>query len=181
MPVTETWLSDTLCALGDEVRIERGPQVVEMDCVLSNLDDAVTPVRYKPGRRDAAGRLIQPQRALDDLRAQLARLPAAGQADTPSAEHAALTRRIAEIEALVNLDQTLGRPCIADGDPMRIVDDKARHKAYVWKVYEMQSRAEIDHKTGAAKTVARFMPVAEVPSLEKALDRARKLAKGKRQ
>ena len=55
------WLNpDVLCSFGDDqVRIELGPQLIELDCTDENLRDEVTHPQYKIGGRDAYGRVIR--------------------------------------------------------------------------------------------------------------------------
>ncbi len=48
----EKWLNDCLCSLGnDTVRVELGPQIIELDCTEANLDDEVTAPHYRIGNR----------------------------------------------------------------------------------------------------------------------------------
>lgn len=60
-----TWLiEDKLYSLFDDtVRVEIGPQVVELECNEHNLHNDVTKPHYKPGGRDARGHLIMPEAA----------------------------------------------------------------------------------------------------------------------
>ncbi|GGH36437.1 hypothetical protein SAMN05444007_108264 [Cribrihabitans marinus] len=167
----EKWLTDNLCALGDRVRIERGPQVVELDCTDENLDDRVTPRRYAKGRRDALGRLIQPDEAVAELQGKLQRLGAGEPAE-------GVVKAIGEITAAKALDDALERPHVAASGKMAVIDDKARHKPWLWKVYQLQAGQEFNHRTGEVQTRERFVKVKELQGLEKALEHARKLAKG---
>lgn len=59
------WLNpDVLCSFGDDqVRIELGPQIIELDCTDENLSDEVTSPHYKIGGIDAYGRVIRPKEA----------------------------------------------------------------------------------------------------------------------
>ncbi len=59
------WLNpDVLCSFGDDqVRIELGPQIIELDCTDENLSDEVTSPHYKIGGIDAYGRVIRPNEA----------------------------------------------------------------------------------------------------------------------
>ena len=59
------WLNpNVLCSFGDDqVRIELGPQIIELDCTDENLSDEVTSPHYKIGGIDAYGRVIRPQEA----------------------------------------------------------------------------------------------------------------------
>ena len=59
------WLNpEVLCSFGDDqVRIELGPQIIELDCTDENLHDEVTAPHYKIGGIDAYGRVIRPDEA----------------------------------------------------------------------------------------------------------------------
>ncbi len=59
------WLNpDMLCSFGDDqVRIELGPQIIELDCTDKNLRDEVTSPHYRIGGIDAYGRVIRPDEA----------------------------------------------------------------------------------------------------------------------
>ena len=73
--MAETWLSKDKAGNGvllslaaDSVRVEIGPQYVELPCTAANLADTVTHSSYRPGRRDALGRIILPENhGLDDV------------------------------------------------------------------------------------------------------------------
>ncbi len=55
----EKWLNDNLCSLHDDkVRIELGPQIIELPCTDANLRNAVTSAHYQKGRIDAYGVVI---------------------------------------------------------------------------------------------------------------------------
>ena len=56
--MAETWLFDTLLSLDEVVRVERGPQIVELTCNTTNLSNLVTHPQYCVGKRDALGRII---------------------------------------------------------------------------------------------------------------------------
>ena len=57
--MAEKWYGETLCSLADDqVRVEIGPQIVEIDCTPENLDNRVTHANYRVGGRDAYGRII---------------------------------------------------------------------------------------------------------------------------
>lgn len=56
----EKWLNKKLCSLhGDKVRIELGPQIIELKCTVENLSDKVTSPHYQEGRIDAYGKVIK--------------------------------------------------------------------------------------------------------------------------
>lgn len=154
MTSTETWMNDDLCSLaGDTVRIERGPQVIELDCTEANLSDEVTDRRYKLGKRDALGRLIDPDEA------------ARRETDPKAA---------AVLRGNAAFDRLIGHKPLALGERMHCVDRAARHRPYVWKIYRMQE-AGIDR---AGNPISRFVKIEEVEGKDAALAAARKLAKG---
>lgn len=58
------WLvKNVLWTLNELVRIELGPQLVELDCTDENLKNEVTAAHYHVGARDALGRVIRPREA----------------------------------------------------------------------------------------------------------------------
>ena len=52
------WLNENLCEINERVRVELGPQIVELDCTEANLSDTVTHPQYKNGGKDAYGKTI---------------------------------------------------------------------------------------------------------------------------
>lgn len=54
----ENWLNEKLCSFDEKVRIELGPQIIEMNCTEANLSDDVTAPHYKVGGIDALGKVI---------------------------------------------------------------------------------------------------------------------------
>ena len=52
------WLNENLCSFDEKVRIELGPQMVELECSHENLADTVTSPHYRIGQRDARGKII---------------------------------------------------------------------------------------------------------------------------
>ena len=59
----EKWLNKKLCSLhGDKVRVELGPQIIELDCTTKNLSDEVTAPHYQLGKVDAYGKIIDPSK-----------------------------------------------------------------------------------------------------------------------
>lgn len=112
MTVQETWLTDTLCQVGPSVRIEYGPQRVQMECTAETIADSVTPARYKVGAPDALGKTI------------------------------------------------------ALGERMTIIDSDARHKPFLWTVYELRT----------VEGEARYFPVGGNAVKETALAEARAFA-----
>ena len=59
----ETWLQkDKLCSIDDDkIRLEFGPQLIELPCTDENLRNEVTSAHYRIGARDALGRMIRPE------------------------------------------------------------------------------------------------------------------------
>lgn len=64
----EDWINGKLCNLGDETRIELGPQVIELECSDENLSNAITSPHYRIGGRDAYGRVIGFDALPDEVR-----------------------------------------------------------------------------------------------------------------
>lgn len=58
----ETWINENLCSFDEIVRVELGPQVIELECNDENLSDRVTFTHYRVGGRDANGKIIMPER-----------------------------------------------------------------------------------------------------------------------
>ena len=57
--MAEKWLAeDKLCTFDEKVRVELGPQIIELDCTAENLRDEVTHPQYRIGKIDAYGRTI---------------------------------------------------------------------------------------------------------------------------
>lgn len=52
------WLNENLCEIDENVRVELGPQIIELDCTEANLQDTITHPQYKNGARDAHGKII---------------------------------------------------------------------------------------------------------------------------
>lgn len=69
----EKWLNETLCSFDEKVRIELGPQLVELKCTDDNLRDEVTSPHYRVGRVDALGKVIMPERLDEVTRARTKR------------------------------------------------------------------------------------------------------------
>lgn len=49
---------DKLYSFDEKVRVEIGPQIIELDCTEENLDNTVTHTNYQIGKIDALGKLI---------------------------------------------------------------------------------------------------------------------------
>lgn len=61
--MTKNWLNENLCSFDEKVRIELGPQIIELECNDANLADTVTHSQYRNGGIDARGRVIRPDKA----------------------------------------------------------------------------------------------------------------------
>ena len=103
----ETWINGHLCSFEEKVRIEKGPQLVTLECNKENLSDAVTMPHYRIGGRDALGRVICPERA------------------SPRRDF---------IADPGPPDLTLGKVSI--GEDMICVDWRCKFKPWVWKIYQ---------------------------------------------
>ena len=57
----ENWINENLCSFDEKVRIELGPQIIELDCTHANLSDYVTAPHYQAGKIDAYGKTIVPK------------------------------------------------------------------------------------------------------------------------
>lgn len=63
----KNWLvPDKLCSFDEKVRVEIGPQIIELDCNDGNLSDTVTHPNYRKGNRDALGRILQFDKLTDE-------------------------------------------------------------------------------------------------------------------
>lgn len=166
-----TWLTPTLASFDERVRVERGPQIVEMPCTDANLDDQVTHAHYKKGRRDASGRLIRPAERMNELDRQMR--------EADGDRRRQLQKEIRALQAAMNIDRAIGRKPVETNEPMKCVDWRGKHKAYVWKVYHAEVFLEVDMNTGEERSVRRFILVDEVEGRDEALARAKALLKGK--
>ena len=137
----QNWLNENLCSFDEKVRIELGPQIIELECNDANLSNSVTHPQYHDGGIDAYGRVIRPAksentgpRSLDDMYDEL---------EKPIAKR-----------GLVN-----------EGELMACVDWRAKHLPYVWKIYQWQDTGfvQVDQHEdkeaaiAAAETLARGM------------------------
>ena len=138
---TENWLNENLCSFDEKVRIERGPQIVELVCNDVNLSNAVTSPYYQDGARDATGKVIRPSK-----------LPE---------------------EVAKKIDAPFG--VVEEGEKMAVVDRRAKHAPFLWKVYQLQETGESD-KDG--NPISRFIKVDEVEGKEDALARAKVIYQG---
>lgn len=53
-------INENLYSFDELVRVELGPQPIELDATEENLENSVTAAHYQPGGRDALGRIIRP-------------------------------------------------------------------------------------------------------------------------
>lgn len=105
-----------LYSFDEKVRVEIGPQVIELTCCDENLSDEVTAPHYKIGGRDANGKLIRPDELPQD-------------------------QNVKKIRAR---DKVLGIPEVAKGEKMACVDWRSKHVPHIWKIYQLQETAEVD-------------------------------------
>ena len=110
----EEWLNPDLCELSATVRVERGPQYVELLCSDENLVNGVTAPHYRIGTRDAMGKFIRPDEIPDPARRQ------------------AVFRSIAQEKALGIYG------VVRAGEKMTVVDWRERFAPKLWKVYQDQ-------------------------------------------
>lgn len=147
--MAENWLKEgVLCSFGELVRIEKGPQVVELECNDANLSNKVSHANYQIGKRDALGKIIRPD-------------------DVDAASKPALDRVVAR-------DARLGIYGVVNhGETMAVVDRKAIHAPYLWKIYQWQDSGELDDVTG--EKIYKFIKVDEVAGKDEALAQAQAL------
>lgn len=151
-------MTPELCVFGeDEVRIERGPQRVEVPCTDKNLQRMRT--KYRIGGRDGSGRLIRPEELKVALEAQR-------DAETDQGERDKLTVRIANLRADMAREEVIGRAFVEKDQPMQIVDWKQEHMPWVWYVYEKDR-------------VGRFQLVTHVRDKNSAIEKAREIMRRK--
>lgn len=149
------WINPTLCTFDELVRVERGPQVVELECCDENLSDHVTHKQYRVGARDALGRLIRPEEFQS--------------ADPEAVERVRMEARI---------DAELGFAPLKTGDTMSCVDWDGKHRPFLWKIYQLQEVERLNHKTRQMETHKVFIKVDEVEGKDDALARAAEIYKG---
>lgn len=114
------WLSPVLCSLEEKVRVERGPQYVELDCTDENLDDSKTHPHYRIGGRDAHGNFIRPDEITDpSYRAQV------------------------KAEIINPHNPFKG---IAKGEKMTVVDYRQKIVPHLWKIYVWEATTELNKK-----------------------------------
>lgn len=142
----ENWLSETLCSFGEKIRVELGPQLIELKCTHGNLQDNVTSPHYRIGGSDALGRVIMPEKM--NLKA-----------DTQ--------------ELLNMVEQKADFGAIHEGETMTCVDWRCKHKPKVWKIYRWQETGQFyrrdskDHKRG--DPIMSFAKIDEYEDKDKAL------------
>jgi len=147
------WLNENLCTFDEKVRVELGPQIVELDCTDENLCDTKTHANYCIGKRDAYGRHIRPD-------------------DMPEGD--AKTAVMLEVQR----DSNRGvYGVVGQGEKMACVDWRARKAPKLWKIYESQAVEEIDSK-GDVVEVQKFVKVDEREGKEDAIAVATELAGG---
>lgn len=151
--MTEQWLiEDKLCSFDEKVRVELGPQVIELDCTDANLCDTVTHPHYRIGGRDAMGRIIRPD---DHVIAD-------------KKENGVFRNAVAK-------DISLGRKPVAAGEMMACVDWKAKSVPHVWKIYVSTPTGLFDEE---GDEIHRFEKLEEVEGKDKALAKAKKVYEG---
>lgn len=164
----DNWIAESLLEIDGTVRVERGPQVVTLACTDENLSDSVTDARYKPGGRDAQGRIILADEELANRKAAIEAAPEGELRREAIKAYNVLHREIRR-------GHDTGYPPIARDAEMQVVDRRARHRPYVWKVYQFQETGELDAVTGAPR--CRWIKVDEIEGRDAAIAAARKLAK----
>jgi hypothetical protein len=143
--MTGQWLiEDKLYSLEEKVRIELGPQLVNLECTDENLDDKVTHRNYRIGSRDAMGRIIRPD-------------------EMPEGKEKNIVKAVLAEEA----EQGGGYGAVAKGEMMTCVDWRAKHLPHVWKIYQLQSTGTFNKRTG--EEITRFIQVGEAYEFEEAL------------
>lgn len=149
--MTGKWLNDNLYSIDEKVRVERGPQMIELECNDKNLSDKVTAPHYRIGKRDALGKIIMPEK----IKVESERV--AAEADPYGT--------------------------VKDGEPMNVVDWRAKHVPHLWKIYQLQETGEVyakDDPDGTFKKgdpIERFIKISEVEGKEGALASAQALFK----
>lgn len=118
--MAEEWLNANLCALSDTVRVELGPQYVELLCSDENLSNEVTAPHYRIGARDALGRFIRP--------AELPEGPLKNSIFQSIAKEKALG-----VYGVVNV-----------WDKMTVVDWREKFVPKLWKVYQDQGEGFVN-------------------------------------
>ncbi len=101
------WLNENLATFDEQVRIEKGPQIIELNCNKETLSNDVTSAHYKVGARDAEGKII--------LGCSI---------DDPEIDPALHARA---------LNDPYGY--ISPGETMKVIDWKEKFIPSVWKVY----------------------------------------------
>lgn len=142
--------------VSETVRIEHSPQVVELPCTEANLDNRVTSKHYQKGRRDANGRLILPMKMASEYEDGAARTDDALTAKT-------MEKAAKKLRQIVALDATRGLPAIAEGENFAVVDKRAIHAPWVWKVYK------IDEESGRYVKIDEFANEADATKFAKGL------------
>ena len=147
------WLSEKLYSIDEKVRVEKGPQLIELICNDENLKDAVTFAHYQIGKIDALGGVIMPERVTDG--------PALHRLGDVICEGETMSyvdwRANHESEKM----SCVNWRAIHEGDKMTCVDWRDIHVPHIWKIYELQDGL--------------FIKVDETEDKDDALKRAQKL------
>ncbi len=147
--MTEKWLQkDKLCTFDEKVRVELGPQIIELDCTAENLRDEITAPHYKIGKIDAYGKIIGYDTFIsEDL----------DDDGEPTGNMSNSMKLQAARKGSINM-----------GEKMFCVDWRSKHKPYIWKVYKLQKTDDME----------RFIKVDEYVDLNEALAKAKELRAG---
>lgn len=153
--MAENWLNDKLCSLGDDqVRVEQGPQIVELDCTDENLSNEITAAHYQLGQIDALGRFIRPMDVIDNEQDD----------DKKQA-----------LKAYFYSEIDKGRGTIGAGEKMACVDWRGKIAGHVWKVYQMKGTGKFDVN---GKEIKRFTKIDEFEKKDDAMTFAASLVAG---
>ncbi|MGD2065564.1 MAG: hypothetical protein PVI43_00155 [Candidatus Bathyarchaeota archaeon] len=171
MAIKENWLNENLCSFDEKVRVELGPQIIEMECNDDNLSDAVTESYYQTGGRDAYGRVIRKSVVEQELDKHLS-----DKSLNPA--QVAVARKLKQDLA----KDTFG--AVENGEMMAVVDRQAKLAPMLWKIYQNQDTGRVyekDQRDGINKVgepIMRFVKVDEREDRDEALAIAKNLAEG---
>ena len=144
---------DVLYSFDEKVRVEIGPQIIELDCTDKNLSNGVTHSVYQIGMRDAYGRFIRP----DDM----------GESDDNAKNAKQAIRQQVAYEKQIGVYGVVN-----SGEKMACVDRKAVHVPFLWKVYQMQKTDELRKVKGKPdkfEPVFKFIKINEFKDKKEAL------------
>lgn len=147
--MNENWLNENLCSFDEKVRIEKGPQIIDLPCDDEHLCDEKTHPNYHIGARDAFGRIIRPRESTNPRVAM-----------------------IVEKDKRLNVFGVVNK-----GEIMAVVDWRSKFVPHVWKIYQSQDFEEITGN-GDVVTVTRFVQVDETEDKGEAVSKAKSLAGG---